>query len=145
MRAELRAWRALPREERRGFARAWACLLVTDLALFVLPVPRVAALLRFVPGKPSPALAPARLAELVEAAGRHHYRRMTCLTRSLALQALLRRQGVEADLRIGVRREDGRLQAHAWVEHAGVPLGEREGVDRTFLPLGVAEGGRSAS
>jgi hypothetical protein len=135
MRAELQAWRTLDRAERGSLASAWTWLLFTDLALFVLPVPRVAALLRLVPGKRSHGLPPARLAELVESAGRHHYRKMTCLTRSLALQALLRRQGLEADLRIGVRRVAGQLRAHAWVEHAGMPVGEREGVDRTFLPL----------
>ena len=137
MRAELRAWRALSREERGGFVRAWAHLLVADLALLVLPVPRVAALLRLVPGRRKDGLPAVRLARLVESAARHHLRPMTCLTRSLALQALLRRQGIEADLRIGVRREDGLLRAHAWVEHAGVPVGEREDVDRTFLPLGA--------
>jgi hypothetical protein len=140
MRAELRAWRALPREERRGFVRAWTWLLFADLALFLLPVPRAAALLRLFPGRRKTGIPPERLARLVESAGRHHYRRMTCLTRSVALQALLRRQGVEAELRIGVRREDGRLHAHAWVEHAGVPLGEPEGVESTFLPLGAGGG-----
>lgn len=57
---------------------------------------------------------------------------MVCLPQSLALQALLRRQGLSAELRIGVRRADGKLQAHAWVEHAGSPLGETA----PYLPLG---------
>ena len=142
MRAELQAWRALRREERGSLVRAWTYLLIADCALFVLPVPRVAALLRLFQGRQREGIPAARLARLVESASRHHLRPMTCLTRSLALQALLRRQGIEADLRIGVRREDGLLHAHAWVEHAGVPVGEREDVDRTFLPL--AEGGSAS-
>jgi hypothetical protein len=50
----------------------------------------------------------------------------TCLHRSLLIWWLLRREGIETALRIGVRREDGELLAHAWVEHDGVPLGEAD-------------------
>src|SRR5262245_27909994 len=142
MRAELQAWRALCREERGSLVRAWWYLLLADLALLALPLPRVAALLRLFKGRQRDGLPADRLARLVEAAARHHLRPMTCLTRSLVLQALLRRQGIEADLPIGVRQEDGMLRAHAWVEHAGAPVGEREDVDRTFLPLAT---GGSAS
>lgn len=45
-----------------------------------------------------------------------------CLERSLQLVALLRRQGREAEIVIGFRRDpDGRLSGHAWVEGADVP------------------------
>lgn len=138
MRAELQAWRALRREERGSFALAWTYLLIADLALFVLPMPRVASLLRLLKGRRRDGIQAADLARLVGAAARHHIRPMTCLTRALALQALLCRQGIEAGLRVGVRREAGLLHAHAWVEHAGVPVGEREDVDLTFLPLDEA-------
>jgi len=50
--------------------------------------------------------------------------RATCLRRSLLIWWLLRREGIESALRIGVRHEAGTLQAHAWVEHEGVPFGE---------------------
>jgi hypothetical protein len=49
--------------------------------------------------------------------------RMTCLRRSLALQALCRRQGVATTLQIGVRKQANLLEAHAWVEHQGVIVG----------------------
>jgi hypothetical protein len=52
--------------------------------------------------------------------------RATCLRRSLLIWWLLRRDGIETALRIGVRCDDGVLQAHAWVEHDGVPLGEAD-------------------
>jgi hypothetical protein len=67
---------------------------------------------------------------------------MTCLPRSLTLQALLRRYGMEADLRIGVRWEAGELRAHAWVEQAGNPVGEPADVEHRFQRLAA---GRSAS
>jgi hypothetical protein len=44
-----------------------------------------------------------------------------CLVRSLVLTRVLSRRGVASTLVIGVRRGD-ELQAHAWVEHKGIPL-----------------------
>lgn len=143
MKSELQEFRALPGEDRRSLARAWVYLLLADLALRVLPVPRVGALLRIFGGRTRKEISiPAdRLAHLVGIAGRHHLHPMTCLPRSLALQALLRRHGIEADLRIGVRREAGELRAHAWVEQAGGPVGEPADVELRFQPLAA---GRSA-
>ncbi len=46
--------------------------------------------------------------------------RATCLPQALAAEALLRRAGHPADLRIGVAKTGpGRLLAHAWVECRG--------------------------
>ena len=45
-----------------------------------------------------------------------------CLPRSLAITASLRRRGVPAVFRSGVRREGSRLLSHAWVEIGGRPL-----------------------
>ena len=44
----------------------------------------------------------------------------TCLVQSLALTAMLRRRGIEADLKFGVRQGGegaGGIDAHAWVEY----------------------------
>lgn len=60
-----------------------------------------------------------RVARLVSIAARHGPYRATCLRRTLALWWLLRRRGVSTDLRIGVKKDAGDLQAHAWVEHQG--------------------------
>lgn len=139
MRTELSRFLALPREDRQGFVRAWAYLLVADLSLRFLPLDRVQGLLACLPALPSASCPlPGRLAALVASAARHHLRPTTCLTRALTLQALLRRQGHPADLRIGVRREDGALRAHAWVEHAGSPLGEPADVDLVYHPLSTS-------
>jgi hypothetical protein len=45
-----------------------------------------------------------------------------CLARSIVLAWLLERQGVPAQLRIGVRKDENGFEAHAWVEAAGVVL-----------------------
>ncbi len=57
------------------------------------------------------------IARLVAIAANHGPYRATCLRQSLALWWLLRRRGIPAELRIGVRKDDGDLKAHAWVEH----------------------------
>lgn len=40
----------------------------------------------------------------------------TCLTKALALHILLRRAGLQSRIHIGVTKEDGHFEAHAWVE-----------------------------
>jgi hypothetical protein len=63
---------------------------------------------------------------MVLAAARHSPIPCTCLERSLALWWLLARQGITAQLRIGVRKDRQKFGAHAWVECNGQPLGEPE-------------------
>lgn len=46
----------------------------------------------------------------------------TCLHRSLTLWWLLRRHGVDSDIRFGARRGPEGLEAHAWVEWHGYAL-----------------------
>lgn len=55
-----------------------------------------------------------------------HLRRLpaTCLHRALAGYAALREAGEDARFVIGVRRDGGEVLAHAWIEHAGGPVGE---------------------
>lgn len=60
---------------------------------------------------------------------------LTCLPRSLALCSLLRERGYPAEIRIGVRREAGRLLAHAWVELDGETLGETLHPEWQVLPM----------
>ena len=49
-------------------------------------------------------------------------------------------------LRIGVARDEGRLLAHAWVEHEGRPLGEgEESIARFEALLGAEEADRAVS
>lgn len=62
-----------------------------------------------------------RVLEAVRTASRYYHRRgLDCLPRSLAIYVLLRRHGVPATLRIGVKRFP--FAAHAWVESLGEVL-----------------------
>jgi hypothetical protein len=58
--------------------------------------------------------------------------RATCLRRSLLLWWLLRRDGIETILRVGVNRDGGSLHAHAWVEYMGRPLNDAQDIALRF-------------
>ncbi|MGH2724582.1 MAG: lasso peptide biosynthesis B2 protein [Actinomycetota bacterium] len=57
----------------------------------------------------------------------------TCLVRSIVLARVLSVGHGSPAVRLGVRREGGRLRAHAWVELAGRSYGAHPG----FEPLGA--------
>jgi hypothetical protein len=59
-----------------------------------------------------------------------------CLVKSLTLWALLLRQGVPTNLRVGFRKRGGRIEGHAWVEHDDSPINESINEVRTFTPYG---------
>lgn len=65
-------------------------------------------------------------ARMVNAADRHGLVHPSCLVKSLTLWWLLGRQGIASELRVGVRKEGGNFEAHAWVEREGIALNEPE-------------------
>lgn len=65
-------------------------------------------------------------ARMVNAADRHGLVHSTCLAKSLTLWWLLGRQGIASQLRIGIRKDREKLEAHAWVECEGIALNEPE-------------------
>lgn len=128
----------LTREEQRLVVRALLWLPLISLGLRLFGYGRVQGFLARKDAEPrsmTDAAARARsAARLVAAAARRSPTRPTCLPTALTLQWLLRRQGIATDLRLGVRRREGKIEAHAWVEHQGEPLAGLE--DGTaFAPL----------
>jgi hypothetical protein len=86
-------------------------------------------------------------ARLVRAAAAHGLYRVSCLPQSLVLWWLLRRAGLEAELRIGTCKDGEGFQAHAWVEVAGCALdGDGEvgahftAFDGAIVPRGAHRG-----
>jgi hypothetical protein len=70
--------------------------------------------------------------------------RRTCLRRSAVLVALLRREGCDARVVIGVRRsEDGALEAHAWVRCDGEEPFLEDAPERAFAVLRPASDARN--
>jgi Transglutaminase-like superfamily len=136
-----RTWRGLTVAERRTLAAAWLLLPVIGAGLRLFGFSRLRGALGRWSALPATG-GPARgarsaeeMARLVEAAARLGPYRAACLVRALVLWWLLRRRGIPADLRIGVRLADdrqspvidrlsSRLQAHAWVEFDGVGLSD---------------------
>jgi len=78
---------------------------------------------------------PETIARMVRIAAAHGPYRAKCLEQSLVLRWLLQRQGIDARIVFGARKEDQQMQAHAWVEVNGVALNEDNGVYQDFSPL----------
>lgn len=76
------------------------------------------------------------MGELVNIAANHSLGPRSCLTRSLLLGWLLRRHGMESQLRIGVRLTKGVLDAHAWVECNGIPINDQVDISTQFTSFG---------
>lgn len=69
-----------------------------------------------------------------------------CLQRSVVLWWFLLRRGIESELRIGVRRSDnGGLDFHAWIEHAGDVISDRPEVRGDYATFDRAIAPRSAT
>jgi hypothetical protein len=69
---------------------------------------------------------------MVHSAAHYGLIRPTCLEESLALWYLLSQQGISPQLRIGVRKSDGKFQAHAWVEYQGHTLNQSDEVHKHY-------------
>jgi hypothetical protein len=72
------------------------------------------------------------MAHSVNRAANHSPLWGNCLKRSLTLWFLLRRQGIESDLCIGVDLQDGQFQAHAWIEYSSHILNDQPTVHQQF-------------
>jgi len=113
--------------------RAFGALVATGVLLRVAGLERARRRAANRPTKSGhSSLRPERMARLLHLAARHGPYRPACLVRSLALQRLLHRDGFAADLRIGVRKQDGALEAHAWLEHDGRRLLDADGESDAF-------------
>ena len=130
----------LPPEDRRVVVQAAWLLPVTSLQLrrrgLQAQLDRVeaqGAAHRGEPHRPHDADRAARIALLVAAVARNGVTRGGCLSRSITLIHLLLREGIDADLRLGVRK-GADLEAHAWVEHLGRPLNDSADVTERYSP-----------
>ena len=79
-------------------------------------------------------------ARMVRAAAARGPYRAACLPRALTTWWLLRRRGLESEIRFGVRRPEGRrpagrLEAHAWVVFRGQAMDDGPGGVQSFAPL----------
>jgi hypothetical protein len=81
-------------------------------------------------------LAAARtVARMVSVAAKHGLHHSSCLEKSLALCWLLKRQGIIAQLRIGVDKEGSVFSAHSWVELNGRVLIDSEDTVQRYYTM----------
>lgn len=124
-----RRFQALTPEEKAVFLEAAAGVLLARAALGALPFRAVHSLttklknaaLRYDALQAVRPCDASVVAMSVERAGRQ-VPGARCLARALAGSVLLARHGFQTELRIGVRRPDGKFQAHAWLERDGEVL-----------------------
>jgi len=111
-RFSLKEWKIL--------TKAYFLLLKAQVFLLFLPQQSVEKALAgpkyFHHSEKLPFLPKLKLLELFRIAWRYQPLKPNCLPTSLALQTFLTRYGFPAQLQIGVRKENGGLKAHSWVE-----------------------------
>ncbi len=80
-----------------------------------------------------------RIAHLEAVTATNLFFRTSCLELSLVLCRMLRRRGMNADLRIGARKEANRFEAHAWVELGGTVIDGGAAEHLHFAPFEQSE------
>jgi len=80
-----------------------------------------------------------RIAHLEAVTATNLFFRISCLELSLVLCRMLRQRGMNADLRIGARKEANRFEAHAWVELDGTVIDGGAAEHLHFVPFEHSE------
>jgi len=140
---QFRRFSALHPEARKLFFRAAAWLVFVAMSLRTRGYKKTQAWLqKRLESRNATALDAGSIGELVpitcrmvRAAQRHGLTRSTCLEESLALWYLLGRQNISSRIRIGVRKQAGKFEAHAWVEYEGEALNQPGELHRHYAPF----------
>jgi hypothetical protein len=142
---KLRRFRALDRPAQKMFLRALVMLPIVSASLKALGFRATqTALGKFLSppnSEQNPDFVQTRIvlaAHMVNSAGRHGLVQASCLAKSLTLWWLLGRQGIASQLRIGIRKENGKFEAHAWVERDGVAVNEPDDHHRHYAAFDKA-------
>jgi hypothetical protein len=126
---QIRRFSALEPSAQGLFLRASVLLPLISISFRLCGFRKTKALLENFLSAPDGSQNPARAAltaQMVRAAGRHGMGHPNCLKIALAIWWLLARQGIACDLRVGVRKDGEKFEAHAWIECGGVVLSDPE-------------------
>lgn len=135
---DLDRWRALTPAERGRFVSALVFLPLVSAGVRLAgfePVRRVLERTSAGGSGGGDLEAARRVARIVAIAGRRGPVPATCVPIALLTWWYLRRDGITASIRIGVRRRANAFGAHAWVECRGVSLDERAPTEDGFFPF----------
>jgi hypothetical protein len=143
MEAGRRFWRLKPVERRMVLEAAsalvatWAGLRVVGFRRWNAAIERFTSLKTKSVNQADASQIPiaSSVAMKLDLAARHLFFHTNCLERSLTLRWLLRRRGIVADLRIGVRKESETFEAHAWIELKGIVLNDADEAHLHFAPF----------
>lgn len=141
----LRRFRALERPAQILFLRAILLLPLVSLSLRWRGFRETQAVLERFLSKANPeqtfaeaSRRAALTAHMIHVADRHGLVHPSCLAKSLTLWWLLAWQGIASELRIGIRKENEKMEAHAWVERDGAALNEPEEHHRHYAAFDAA-------
>jgi hypothetical protein len=85
--------------------------------------------------KPKMPVLARKIARMVPVAANYGLHRSSCLEKSLVLWWLLKRKGIEAQLRIGVQKEGSVFGAHSWLELDGKVLIDSEDTVQRYCTM----------
>jgi transglutaminase superfamily protein len=117
--------------------------LLARMALMFVALPQIAQLLSWGANHRLLACLPAfhgryephRLARLADLAARATRADGPCLLRSILLLWLLKARGEQPELLIGINKDNGKLNSHAWIEIKGIVMGDSMAMIRRFDPF----------
>jgi hypothetical protein len=137
----VRGFGHLGHKDQVRFVAAWSLLGLTRLMILLLPFTAVRRLLGEGRSHQGPApevvldhdtqVRAARQGRIIEAAARHTPWRSECYPQALTARMLLGAARIPHVVSFGLRRDDGELIAHAWVQAGGVPVTGGTGRDYT--------------
>ena len=141
-------WQGLSWHERWFLVKISLALPCIWLAVRILSFDRLAGILgktrrsvgrKAGPGDETEEALIERIVSAVSRAARFSPFRPQCFERSLMIWWLLRREGVSCDVRLGVRRAGGNVEAHAWVERDGASItgGSQTGDAYRSFPIAI--------
>jgi hypothetical protein len=142
LRRKAETWHSLSKSDRALVIRAMFLLPVVATSLKTVGLRRTQSWLAR--NSPAPMDPPTeqtranvrRAAQMMAVACRRHPLRSSCLPRTIVLWTLLRRGGIDSDVRIGVRCDtEGAAKAHAWLEWNGEVLNDAPDVAGQYLPF----------
>src|SRR5262245_827284 len=142
LRRKAETWHSLSKSDRALLINAVFLLPIVATSLKTVGVRRTQSWLAgnaLAPTRPSIEQTRAnvrRAAQMVAAACRQLPLCNGCLPRTIVLWTLLRRAGIDTDIRIGVRCDtQEEFQAHAWLEWNGQVINDAGDVAREYLPF----------
>jgi hypothetical protein len=135
-----RSWRRLLAADRGDFVRVVCLIPAISLTLRLFGMART---YRWLDASARGAAREAEDAQVIETAlvtaliraRRYAPYRGNCLSQSLSLWWLCRRQGLDVTLRLGVRIDDRVFSAHAWVERSDRSINDTADVRERFTPF----------